>query len=175
MITVDLNPIPMRDGAVLAADVVTPGSRPTPTLLVRTPYGRAGSRMTSDLVGLGERGWSVVVSDVRGRGDSTGTFDPFHQETDDGVDTIDWIVRQPWCDGRVAMAGGSYRGAVQWSAAAGGHPALGAIAPLMTTARFGEGWSSENGIALAGFHAGLGAAVRDVGPRCPRGGGRPCP
>ena len=151
MITVDHIPMPMRDGAVLAADVVTPGFRPTPTLLVRTPYGRAGSRMTSDPVGLADRGWSVVVSDVRGRGDSTGAFDPFHQETNDGVDTIDWIRRQPWCDGRVAMVGGSYRGAVQWSAAAGAHPALGAIAPLMTTARFGEGWSSENGIALAGF------------------------
>lgn len=141
----------MRDGAVLTADVVTPMSGPTPTLLVRTPYGRAGSRMAGDLVGLAEQGWSVVVSDVRGRGGSTGDFDPFHQEVEDGVDTVDWVARQPWCDGRVAMAGGSYRGAVQWLAAAGGHPALGAIAPLMTTARFGRGWSSENGIALAGF------------------------
>ena len=107
--------------------------------------------MTTDVVGLADQGWSVVVSDVRGRGGSAGDFEPFHQETEDGVDTIDWIARQPWCDGRVAMAGGSYRGAVQWLAAAGGHRALGAIAPLMTTARFGAGWSSENGIALAGF------------------------
>ena len=151
MITVDHNRVPMRDGAVLTADVVTPANGPTPTLLVRTPYGRPGSRMTSDLVGLADQGWSVVVSDVRGRGGSTGEFDPFHQEIEDGVDTIDWVARQPWCDGRVAMAGGSYRGAVQWLAAVGGHPALGAIAPLMTTARFGAGWSSENGIALAGF------------------------
>lgn len=151
MITVDHSPIPMRDGVVVTADVAAPSDGPTPTLLFRTPYGRAGSRMTCDLVGLVEQGWSVVVSDVRGRGGSGGRFDPFHQETNDGVDTIDWIAEQPWCDGRVAMAGGSYRGAVQWSAAAAGHPALGAIAPLMTTARFGEGWSSENGIALAGF------------------------
>lgn len=151
MIAVDRNPIPMRDGAALMADVVIPANRPTPTLLIRTPYGRAGSRMTSDVVGLADQGWSVVVSDVRGRGGSTGSFDPFHQETPDGVDTIDWIARQPWCDGRVAMTGGSYRGAVQWLAAAGGHSALGAIAPLMTTARFGQGWSSENGIVLAGF------------------------
>lgn len=141
----------MRDGVALTVDVVTPSNGPTPTLLVRTPYGRAGSRMASDLVDLADQGWSVVVSDVRGRGGSEGLFDPFHQETADGVDTIDWITRQPWCDGRVAMAGGSYRGAVQWLAAAGGHPALGAIAPLMATARFGDGWSSENGIALAGF------------------------
>lgn len=151
MITVDHPLIPMRDGATVAADVVMPSEGPTPTLLVRTPYGRAGSRMTSDPVGLAVRGWSVVVSDVRGRGGSSGEFDPFHQETSDGTDTVDWIAKQPWCDGRVAMAGGSYRGAVQWSAAAGGHRALRAIAPLMTTARFGPGWSSENGIALAGF------------------------
>lgn len=151
MIAVEHHQIPMRDRVALMADVATSASGPAPTLLIRTPYGRAGSRMTTDVIGLANQGWSVVVSDVRGRGGSAGVFDPFHQETTDGVDTIDWIVQQPWCDGRVAMTGGSYRGAVQWLAAAGGHPALGAVAPLMTTACFGPGWSSENGIALAGF------------------------
>jgi len=106
--------------------------------------------MSDDVIGMVDEGWVAVVSDVRGRGGSDGSFNPFHQEVADGRDTIDWLAKQPWSDGRVAMYGGSYCGAVQWLAAASGPEALGAIAPLMTTASFGDGWCSENGIPTIG-------------------------
>ncbi len=51
----------------------------------------------------------------------------------DGYDTIEWIAKQPWCDGTVAMHGSSYAGATQWLAAGnsdpGPPPALKAIIP----------------------------------------------
>ena len=35
----------------------------------------------------------------------------------DGFDTVTWVAEQPWCDGNVGMAGGSYFGATRWRAA----------------------------------------------------------
>jgi len=45
------------------------------------------------------------------------------------VDAIGWLSRQAWCDGQVAMYGGSYSGANQWTAAKARHPALKTITP----------------------------------------------
>lgn len=146
------NRIAMRDGVRLAADVVRPeGAGPRPALVTRTPYGRAGSRLADDVVGLARAGWAVVVQDVRGRGGSDGEFDPFHQEVEDGADTIGWCRAQSWCDGRVAMFGASYRGATQWLAACARPSGLAAIAPTLTTAAFGEGWTFEGGIPAYQF------------------------
>jgi putative CocE/NonD family hydrolase len=52
------------------------------------------------------------------------------QEGPDSNDTIDWIAEQPWSNGRVAMAGGSYLGMVQWWAALQENPHLAAISPV---------------------------------------------
>ncbi len=120
--------IPMRDGVNLVADVARPDTEGKfPTVLVRTPYGRSGSMLQGDW--YAKRGYVFVVQDVRGRFDSEGEFDPFVNERKDGVDTIDWVVKQPWSDGKVGMIGGSYLGYVQWCAAAEGHPALKCIVP----------------------------------------------
>ena len=102
------------DGVWLATDVFLPevpeGTK-LPTVLVRTPYGRAqfrgGELVVSALV---ERGFAVVTQDVRGKYSSTGEFLPFVHEQDDGVETLDWIVAQPWSNGRVGMWGSSYLG-----------------------------------------------------------------
>ncbi len=59
----------------------------------------------------------MVVEDVRGRYESEARFDPFTQEPRDGDDTLNWIARQPWSDGKIGMLGGSYLGIVQWKAA----------------------------------------------------------
>lgn len=144
----------MRDGTVQRAEVWRPAhDDPAPTLLVRTPYVKetaAPSALIDPRLATA-RGWVVVLADVRGRGTSEGSFEPFVNERNDGHDTIAWICDQPWSNGRVAMAGMSYYGATQWLAADSGVEGLAAIAPSLTSPVIGEGWSFTNGVREWGF------------------------
>lgn len=144
--------VPLRDGACLAADVLVDVARgPQPVLLVRTPYSRAAMRAAHDFLAWSRAGWAVLVQDVRGRFDSSGRFEPFRQEVADGYDTIEWCVRQPWRDGRVAMTGWSYVGATQWLAGLSGHPALKAINPLLGAGDIADVATHEGGAFQLGF------------------------
>jgi len=106
--------VPMSDGVRLATDVYLPeGEGPWPAVLSRTPYNkrRAAAR------GFTRQGYAVVAQDMRGRFASEGENLPFigcgwvdHQ---DGADTIAWIRRQAWCNGKVATTGGSALGITQ--------------------------------------------------------------
>ena len=124
--------IPMRDGIRLAANVFLPPDRARmPAILERTPYGK-GNGLTPNYQAFVDRGYAVVVEDVRGRYESEGVFHPLHQEPADGDDTLNWIARQPWSDGKIGMIGGSYRGIVQWKAAVLNNPHLKAIFPVVS-------------------------------------------
>lgn len=119
--------IPMRDDVNLAADIWLPrdAPRPLPCVLIRTPYGRQAA--SGSYLNFVQRGYAVVIQDVRGRNDSEGQWQPLTCETEDGSDTLDWIAAQPWCDGNIGMIGASYLGYVQWAAAASGNPHLKAL------------------------------------------------
>lgn len=122
----------MRDGVSLATNVYLPGDIQgrIPAILVRTPYGKSrGSHLYHRYV---QRGYAVVIQDVRGREESEGDFVPDHHEIEDGDDTLNWIAAQPWSDGKVGMIGASYLGYVQWAAAASGNPHLAAMVSLVT-------------------------------------------
>lgn len=127
--------IPMRDGVQLAADFYpAAGMARAPVLLMRTPYNRLGAASTAKR--YAEAGYNVLVQDTRGRFESGGNFYPYYDEGQDGYDTLDWIRRQPWSDGRVGMWGASYVGAVQWQAIAEQAPGLAAVAPTATWSSF---------------------------------------
>lgn len=144
----DEHMVRMRDGARLATDVYLPsGLRGrVPAVLVRLCYDKSGARPPIvDIAGfLTDRGYGVVVQDVRGRYRSEGERTPWMHEADDGFDTIDWIVRQGWCDERVAMVGHSYLGFTQWAAAATAHPGLRAIAPRVASERVPRAWFASD-------------------------------
>ena len=75
-----------------------------PAVLVRTPYGKEdGCEIYYRYV---QRGYAVVVQDVRGRNASEGEWLPNYHEVEDGDDTLNWIAAQPWCSGRIGMVGG---------------------------------------------------------------------
>lgn len=129
-------PVPMSDGVTLLADhyaPVTGSGELFPTVLVRTPYDRRLSFF--HVQRIAERGYNVLVQDVRGRFGSAGIFEPFVNEQQDGLDTIRWLEQQPWFDGRLGMWGSSYLGYVQWAVAVQNPPALKAIVPVTTTSR----------------------------------------
>ncbi|MGL5838201.1 MAG: CocE/NonD family hydrolase [Sphingorhabdus sp.] len=121
--------IPMRDGITLNAMLFLPRgcTDPLPAVIQKTPYG------IDAFYPLGRRfcaaGLAFVLIDCRGRGSSGGQFEMFETDVDDLYDAIEWLHRQPWCDGRLAMHGGSYSATNQWIAAKSGHPALKGIAP----------------------------------------------
>ncbi len=121
----------MRDGVALAGELLRPKREGKfPTILVRTPYGRASQTLAYGW--LARRGYVVLVEDCRGRGESGGEWDPFVNEAADGDDSLRWIAAQPWSDGGAGMIGGSYGGYVQWAAASTGNPVLRCIVPQVS-------------------------------------------
>lgn len=133
--------IAMPDGITLMADHYAPlDIANAPTVLIRTPYGRNASLGFFGLMSeffahrFAERGYHVVVQDVRGRFESEGEFAPFYNETDDGLATIQWVKAQPWYNGKLAMWGPSYLGMSQW-AIADKTDELDVIVPIISTAR----------------------------------------
>ncbi|HEX7964871.1 MAG TPA: CocE/NonD family hydrolase [Gammaproteobacteria bacterium] len=106
--------IPLRDGVHLSAMIWKPAAmpKPLPVVLVMTPYiAQEGQTRAAKFT---RAGYVYVTVDVRGRGDSEGVFRPLWGNGPDGADVVEWLAKQPWCDGRVTMHGGSYRGMVQW-------------------------------------------------------------
>ena len=128
--------IPMRDGVVLRADVWRPAKEGRfPVLVYRTPYDKSESGAAQSTARKAvQRGYVVVMQDVRGRYASSGDFRAYQQEGRDGYDTIEWAAEQPWSNGAVGTYGLSYPGAVQWLAAIESPPHLRAMVPAMTFA-----------------------------------------
>ena len=124
-------PIPMRDGAILYADIYRPrGDEAHPVLVSRTPYSveRAPAAYAA-AVFFARRGYAYVFQDVRGRHESDGVWDPARYEFKDGYDTVEWAGTQSWSNGKVGMQGGSYLGSDQWQAAKLQPPHLTSIFP----------------------------------------------
>lgn len=99
------------------------------------------------------------MQDVRGTFASEGEFDAFRQERADGVATAEWIRRQAWCDGRLAMTGASYLGLTQWAVAPYLDPPLAAITPAITGATFTPNFYPGGSLGLqlvASWSSGMG-------------------
>ena len=126
--------VPMRDGVILRADVRRPAQEGQyPVLVFRTPYSKDEGDPDNEKTfrAAVDRGYAVVIQDVRGRFESEGEFIPYQNEGRDGYDTIEWAARQPWSDGRIGTFGLSYPGQVQWFAALENPPHLKAMVPAM--------------------------------------------
>ena len=123
--------VEMRDGVKLSTDVFLPADIEgnIPAILVRTPYGKELNNHA--YFKYVQRGYAVVIQDVRGRNLSEGEWMPNYAEVEDGDDTITWITNRPWCNKKVGMIGGSYLGYVQWAAAASGNPYLSAMVSIV--------------------------------------------
>jgi putative CocE/NonD family hydrolase len=122
--------IPLRDGVRLNATLYTPKRQqaPAPCVFTMTPY--VAQNYHERGVYFAARGFPFLTVDVRGRGNSEGTFRPFLQEANDGYDVVEWLARQPYCNGKVATWGGSYAGYDQWALAKELPPHLSTIVPV---------------------------------------------
>lgn len=142
----------MRDGVRLAAEVILPGNLPPgtriPALLFQTRYWRDMELrapfkwfVTADVLNpdlkdfnpfFTSHGYALVLVDVRGTGASFGTWPyPWDEESiQDAGEIVDWIVAQPWSNGKVGGYGISYVGTTAELLAVTGHPAVKAAIPM---------------------------------------------
>jgi len=149
--------VPMRDGVHLDTDVWLPkgATEKLPTVLVRTPYDKDNlEEQVTD--GWAEffvtHGYAVVVQSERGRYFSQGDFQNILQGAgEDGYDTVEWIVKQPWSNGKVGTSGCSSSSENQPRLAAGNPPGLAALIAV----GLGNGVGSIPGsITQGGFYRG---------------------
>jgi hypothetical protein len=116
-----------RDGVKLAANVFLPaGSGPFPVVLSRTPYLKDA---LGELAGYSAKkytdaGYAFVMQDVRGKGKSEGFYEAFVPDLEDGYDTVEWVAKQPWSNGKVGMVGASALGITSNLAAMAAPPHL---------------------------------------------------
>ena len=125
------------DAVALATDVYCPlpGCLGRwPVVLQRTPYGKSGLKDTCGVFVF--LGYVCVAQDERGRGASEGTYTGYRDEGPDGRATVEWLDRQPWCDGNVGTFGASALGMTQYSMAPGAPPALKCQVPIVGTPDF---------------------------------------
>ena len=57
-------------------------------------------------------GYAAIRVDLRGSGDSEGILkgEYLQQELEDGIEVLEWISKQSWCDGNLGMMGKSWGG-----------------------------------------------------------------
>lgn len=136
--------IPMRDGVKLSTDFYFPDAEGKfPTILIRTPYNNSTPRYDRYGQFYASRGYVAAIQDCRGRYDSEGEWYPSVGEEYDGYDTVEWIVQQPWSNGKVGMTGVSYVGFVQWMAATEQPPHLTCIFTYGSPSNiYGDTWFS---------------------------------
>ena len=130
-----------HDGTRLAIDIYRPahGDRPAdgafPAIVESMRYLRRRASPQRGSTNYVEHGYVYVVADQRGAGASFGTRrgDYTPEELADNAHLIEWVARQPWCDGQVAMTGTSYGGITQLLTAALRPAGLVAIAPTVAS------------------------------------------
>lgn len=122
--------IPMRDGVELNATVYLPKALQgrVPAIVTLTPY--TGQLWHDFGLYFAGHGYPFLAVDVRGRGNSGGVFKPLWDVAQDGYDAVEWVATQSYCNGQVAMWGGSYAAYAQWSVAAKRPPHLATIVPV---------------------------------------------
>ena len=147
--------VPMRDGIKLATDIYLPAQKETmpggsfPVILMRTPYNKNGQSPVCEF--FARRGYAVVVQDVRGQYNSGGEFYIYLNEGEDGIDTMNWIEEQSWCNGRIGTYGGSYLAATQNAIAALGPASLKSMFVIVGTSSYIEDGAARGG-AFALLH-----------------------
>ena len=137
--------VPLPDGVKILTDVYLPADtdEPLPAIIAWSPYGKNSGNAERfknlfGLLGLDQKrmsglqkfegpdpdfwcanGYAIVYPDPRGIGRSEGDSTMLGtQEGQDGADLVEWVARQPWCNGKVAMSGTSYLSFSQWFIAA---------------------------------------------------------
>jgi predicted acyl esterase len=141
--------VPMRDGVNLASDVfIPPGPGPFPVLFARGYYGRVNT--SKAINGTKDGGFVFICQDARGCYDSEGKgrtdIKSADFEMNDIQDSLEWIVKQPWCNGKIGMFGASGNGVSPSVAYLLKNPHLLMTSPSISSAYPYYYWGFNNGV-----------------------------
>ncbi len=133
--------ITLEDGTRLAYRAWLPTDaqiQPVPAILEFLPYRKSDGTVIRDeitMVETAEQGYACIRVDLRGTGESEGFFDDEYspQELKDGCEVIEYLAKQPWCNGNVGMMGISWGGFNSLQIAALNPPSLKAIITICST------------------------------------------
>lgn len=87
--------------------------KPLPTIVVRSCYPSQGEKMLIQLREFARRGFACVLQWCRGTGGSSGKWEPYFNEREDGFCLMNWLDKQPWIK-NIGLTGGSYLALVHW-------------------------------------------------------------
>jgi len=133
--------IPMSDGTRLAARMWLPdgsAQTPVPAIIEYLPYRKRDGTCARDALThpyFAGHGYACLRIDIRGNGESEGLMEDEYtvQEQHDGLELIEWIAGQDWCDGNIGIMGISWGGFNGLQIAAHNPPALKAVITLCST------------------------------------------
>lgn len=143
MVALGNQAITMSDGTRLFVKVTLPGFSkeepapgPFPVVLTQTSYNTSLGQYVPQIGGANEflvkRGYAHVVVDVRGTGNSGGSWAAFDErEQQDYLEVLNWVVVQDWAQDRIGLEGISYLGITSVLTAQHSHPAVKAAFPIV--------------------------------------------
>jgi putative CocE/NonD family hydrolase len=145
--------VPMRDGIKLRTRIWKPVKEGSWPVVLERGYWPGMDAHVASIHGLPDHtesfpsaGYVYVGQQTRGSLEG-GMFFP---DAKDGYDCLDWISKQPWCNGAIAMYGRSFMGATQWLVAPERHPNLKAIVPQCIGSNcWGRGYWAHGALQLA--------------------------
>ena len=142
--------IPTRDGASVSLIIVRNKEvrEPQPVVLMFSIYARPVNPNRIIERVFADKGFVGVIANTRGVRFSLQEVRPFEYDANDAYDVIDWISKQPWCNGKIGMFGASYEGFAQWAAVKTIHPALKTIIPGVAVG-IGVDYPMTNGVFMS--------------------------
>src|SRR3954463_4944189 len=150
--------VPTKYGRMWAEVTRPAGSEKVPIILTLSPYNSLGESpggyVSDDALAstFVPKGYARAVADVLGTRNSTGCWDyGGAKEQQSGVDVVNWLAKQPWSNGKVAVIGGSYDGTTANMVAARGSdvPGLASIVPQSAINHW-YGYAYQDGVRYSG-------------------------
>jgi predicted acyl esterase len=110
--------VPMRDGTKLSVYLfLPPGKGPWPVLYEQRYSNVTVPSSRKNYAALAMKGYVVAAENFRGAQQSEGVYTGYRAlgwgEQKDGYDTVEWLARQPWSNGKIGTFGGSQAGYAQ--------------------------------------------------------------
>jgi len=110
--------VPMRDGVRLSVYLYLPDATGTWPVLYEQRYSDVTVESSKrNYRMLASKGYMVAVENFRGSQKSEGVYTGYRAlswgDQQDGYDTVAWLAKQPWSNGKIGTFGGSQAGYAQ--------------------------------------------------------------